>query len=36
MSRQTPINSVTFGLATAPQQVSYCDILRVWVAERHR
>ena len=30
MSQQTPKSAVTFGLATAPQQVSYRDILRVW------
>jgi alkanesulfonate monooxygenase SsuD/methylene tetrahydromethanopterin reductase-like flavin-dependent oxidoreductase (luciferase family) len=30
MSRPTPNTSVTFGIATAPQQVSYGDILRVW------
>ena len=31
MSRPTPNSAVTFGITTAPQQVSYRDILRVWV-----
>jgi alkanesulfonate monooxygenase SsuD/methylene tetrahydromethanopterin reductase-like flavin-dependent oxidoreductase (luciferase family) len=30
MSRPTPNSAVTFGIMTAPQQVSYRDILRVW------
>ncbi len=30
MSRPTPNSEVAFGIATAPQQVSYHDILRVW------
>jgi alkanesulfonate monooxygenase SsuD/methylene tetrahydromethanopterin reductase-like flavin-dependent oxidoreductase (luciferase family) len=30
MSRPTSDNAVTFGLATAPQQVGYHDLLRVW------
>ena len=30
MSRPTPDSAVTFGIATAPQQVSYPDVLRVW------
>ena len=30
MSRPTPDSVVTFGIMTAPQQVSYHDILRVW------
>jgi alkanesulfonate monooxygenase SsuD/methylene tetrahydromethanopterin reductase-like flavin-dependent oxidoreductase (luciferase family) len=30
MSRPTPNRAVSFGIATAPQQVSYHDILRVW------
>jgi alkanesulfonate monooxygenase SsuD/methylene tetrahydromethanopterin reductase-like flavin-dependent oxidoreductase (luciferase family) len=30
MSRSTPECSITFGIATAPQQVAYSDILRVW------
>ena len=30
MSRPTPNSAVTFGIATAPQQVGYHDILRVW------
>jgi alkanesulfonate monooxygenase SsuD/methylene tetrahydromethanopterin reductase-like flavin-dependent oxidoreductase (luciferase family) len=30
MSRPTPNTAVTFGIMTAPQQVSYRDILRVW------
>ncbi len=30
MSRPTPAIPVTFGIMTAPQQVSYRDVLRVW------
>jgi len=30
MTRPTPNTAVTFGIATAPQQISYDDILRVW------
>jgi alkanesulfonate monooxygenase SsuD/methylene tetrahydromethanopterin reductase-like flavin-dependent oxidoreductase (luciferase family) len=30
MSRSTPAIPVTFGIMTAPQQVSYRDVLRVW------
>jgi alkanesulfonate monooxygenase SsuD/methylene tetrahydromethanopterin reductase-like flavin-dependent oxidoreductase (luciferase family) len=30
MSRPTPSRGVSFGIATAPQQVSYHDVLRVW------
>ena len=30
MSPPTPNSAITFGIATAPQQVSYRDILRVW------
>jgi alkanesulfonate monooxygenase SsuD/methylene tetrahydromethanopterin reductase-like flavin-dependent oxidoreductase (luciferase family) len=30
MTRPTPNSAVAFGIATAPQQVSYHDILRVW------
>ena len=30
MSRPTPSRAVSFGIATAPQQVSYHDVLRVW------
>jgi alkanesulfonate monooxygenase SsuD/methylene tetrahydromethanopterin reductase-like flavin-dependent oxidoreductase (luciferase family) len=30
MSRPTLDRAVTFGIATAPQQVAYADILRVW------
>jgi alkanesulfonate monooxygenase SsuD/methylene tetrahydromethanopterin reductase-like flavin-dependent oxidoreductase (luciferase family) len=30
MSRQAPDSAVIFGIATAPQQVTYHDILRVW------
>jgi alkanesulfonate monooxygenase SsuD/methylene tetrahydromethanopterin reductase-like flavin-dependent oxidoreductase (luciferase family) len=30
MSQPTPAAPVTFGIATAPQQVSYREILRVW------
>jgi alkanesulfonate monooxygenase SsuD/methylene tetrahydromethanopterin reductase-like flavin-dependent oxidoreductase (luciferase family) len=30
MSRPVPSRGVSFGIATAPQQVSYRDVLRVW------
>ena len=30
MSQPTPSRGVSFGIATAPQQVSYHDLLRVW------
>ena len=30
MSRPSPNRGVSFGIATAPQQVSYHDVLRVW------
>ena len=30
MSRPSPNRGVSFGIATAPQQVSYHDALRVW------
>ena len=30
MSRPAPNRGVSFGIATAPQQVSYHDVLRVW------
>ncbi len=30
MSRPSPNHGVSFGIATAPQQVSYHDVLRVW------
>jgi alkanesulfonate monooxygenase SsuD/methylene tetrahydromethanopterin reductase-like flavin-dependent oxidoreductase (luciferase family) len=30
MSPPTPSSAITFGIATAPQQVSYRDVLRVW------
>ena len=30
MNRSIPTSQVSFGIATAPQQVSYHDILRVW------
>jgi alkanesulfonate monooxygenase SsuD/methylene tetrahydromethanopterin reductase-like flavin-dependent oxidoreductase (luciferase family) len=30
MSRSAPQTPITFGIATAPQQVAYSDILRVW------
>jgi hypothetical protein len=30
MSQPTPSRAVSFGIATAPQQVSYHDVLRVW------
>ena len=32
MNRSTPTSPVSFGIATAPQQVSYHEILRVWKA----
>jgi alkanesulfonate monooxygenase SsuD/methylene tetrahydromethanopterin reductase-like flavin-dependent oxidoreductase (luciferase family) len=30
MSPPTPTSPISFGIATAPQQVSYHDIQRVW------